>query len=409
MSSKSIVIGLLILLMVFPGNAVMALETGKLTIVTETKPLGQVVTAVIVEYSKTIDPSQVSTAIYQIKANRLNDNGGDFAVRTITKVYTNNKPEFSSEAKAGKYVIIELHSNDANASTIYYAHNELGGFNFNYELEYTLEQQRNIKAIDGTIIPAGTMLGQKRKNLVVDKFENLIFKSAFGQNVAYSLYVPENYDPTQSYPLVLFLHGSGERGDNSQTQLEGNKGAIVWAEDAVQAKYPSFVLAPQCPQDKRWYRQEDLGEVVRRPSEIMNAVYQLLEQLTRKYNIDLNRLYSTGVSMGGFGTWTLNTEYPDLFAAMVPVCGGGDPAQAKVLADKPIWTFHAVDDSVVDVSYSRNMVTALRKLGSNVKYTEYNRGIVASPLAPAAHFAWVPAYNNKSLIDWMYAQHRTDK
>jgi predicted peptidase len=134
-------------------------------------------------------------------------------------------------------------------------------------------------------------------------------------------------------------------------------------------------------------------------------VYELILDIEKKYNnIDKRRIYSTGLSMGGFGTWTINIAHPKVFTAIVPICGGGDPAKANLLVNKPIWAFHSEDDPVVDVAFSRNMVNALKKLGSNVKYTEYDKGVVAPPLAPMAHFSWVPAYNDQDMIEWLFLQ-----
>lgn len=185
--------------------------------------------------------------------------------------------------------------------------------------------------------------------------------------------------------------------------ISSNKGAIVWAEDIVQSNHPCFVLAPQCPIDSSWTGVLTDGDPYT-PTVYLHMVHELVLELADKFSIDKNRLYCTGLSMGSFGTWAINMAYPDTFAAMVPICGGGDPAKAKLLVDKPICNFHAEDDSLVKVSYSRNIVAALQELGSNIKYTEYARGVVSPPLAPFLHFSWVPAYNNQRMIEWVFNQ-----
>ncbi len=238
---------------------------------------------------------------------------------------------------------------------------------------------------------------------IVDSFERRTFTdlSKYSHSLPYRLYIPENYNPQQAYPLVLFLHGSGERGTDNDLQLTANKGATVWAEPAVQAKYPSFVLAPQCPPDERWvdyidptlgsYRLEDFPE-----TDEIQMVLDIIKQLQNEFTIDADRIYSTGLSMGSFGTWSENLYHPDLFAAAVAVCGAADPTKAELIASKPIWAFHGDIDNRVPVQASRDMVAAINALGGNAKYTEY---------PGVGHESWVPAFNTPELPDWLFSQH----
>ena len=377
-----------------------ALVKPDVTIITEVKPLGQVVVGLAIEYQENISADEVDKETYEVTANRINELGGEIFSRTIINVYTNDKPTFTEKPTSGKYVIIELYDNDINASTFYYGPKD--EFNHLYTLEYIVNQKKNIQASNNIIIPANIITGEKVSNLVKDSFLDLQYKDKSGKVLPYRLYVPA-YSNSKYYPLVLFLHGSGESGIDNQIQLMANKGAIVWAEDAVQSKHSCFVLAPQCPQTSTWSDYE----YPYKASPYLNMVYDLILDLEKKYkNIDVNRIYSTGLSMGGFGTWTINMEHPNSFAAMVPICGGGDPTKANLLVNKPIWVFHAEDDPTVDVSLARDMVNALRKLGSDVKYTEYDKGVVAPPLAPFAHFSWVPAYNDQNMIEWLFLQQK---
>lgn len=121
----------------------------------------------------------------------------------------------------------------------------------------------------------------------------------------------------------------------------------------------------------------------------------IIDLVQSKYNIDSNRLYSTGISMGEYGTWNINMLYPDKFAAMVPICGAADPNKAELLKDKPIWTFHGDADNVVPVSGTRDMVNAIKTLGGSPKYTEYP-GVY--------HNSWTRAYSTEGLLDWIFAQ-----
>ncbi|MEJ6952367.1 prolyl oligopeptidase family serine peptidase [Natronospora cellulosivora (SeqCode)] len=404
LKAKLFLTGLVLLTILFiSGGFVMAVDRADITIVTEIASHGQVVTALVLEYSDTLDPAHLSTDLYEVKANRVNEDGGELLGRTITAVYTNNEPSIALEANPGRYVIIELDADDINAPTLYYKETAIGGFNFNYEIEYIISQKNNIKTKDGTIIPAGVILGNKRKNLIVDEFQNFIYQDETREEMPYSLYIPANYDPDISYPLVLFLHGAGERGFNNQVHLKANMGAIVWAEDKVQSKYSAFVLAPQAPQNSGWTQFISIEDLYN-PTKHLEMAYDLLHEIINAYNIDEDRLYSTGLSMGGFGTWAINIANPDTFAAMVPICGGGDPDKAHLLVNKAIWNFHAEDDATVPVELSRNIVNSLKELGSDIRYTEYESGFVSPPLALMPHFSWIPAYNNSEMIEWLFSQ-----
>lgn len=246
---------------------------------------------------------------------------------------------------------------------------------------------------------------------VADKFLKLVYTDKkTGMTMPYRLFVPENYDPKKSYPLVMFMHGGGERGDDNEKQILANQGATIWAKPEEQAKRPCFVLAPQA--HNTWdggfgvTRGEDnvvnLKNVFTMGKDL-DLAYKVLNEVLDKYskNIDKNRLYATGLSQGGFGTWLINTAYPDLFAAMVPVSGGGDPSKVSVLKNKPIWAFHAENDSVIPVSYERNSITALKNIGATPIYTEFEKSTF---IFPDGHFAWVLAYKNEAMREWLFKQ-----
>lgn len=226
----------------------------------------------------------------------------------------------------------------------------------------------------------------------------------------YRLYIPENYDPNMPYPLVLFLHGGGERGNDNEKHLMGSDGAIIWATPEVQKKHPSFVLAPQSShhanggfaltRDEKHPDKIELSRVFQVSEDLLLA-HEILMHVIEKYHIDQNRLYITGLSQGGFGTYNLNMLYPDLFAAMVPIAGGGDPKKAELLVNKPIWNFHAEDDDIISVVYSRKVIQSIKQAGGKPTYTEY----------PAhngyKHASWIPAYQNRDMVDWVFQQIKT--
>ncbi len=246
-----------------------------------------------------------------------------------------------------------------------------------------------------------------------EKFEKLIYIKDT-KSLPYRLFVPANvtkkYDykdgvkinllhsknDIKKYPLILFLHGAGERGSNNETQLTHI--ADVFADDKFQEDYPCFVLAPQCPNELKWVEVSwslDSHIQPESPSYSMDLTMQIIEQLIDSYPIDENRLYVTGLSMGGYGAWDIISRYPQKFAAAVPVCGGGDENTAFAISKTPIWAFHGTKDRAVKVSRSRNMINAIRDIGANPKYTEYpNLG----------HLCWDEAYATKELYVWLFAQ-----
>ena len=162
--------------------------------------------------------------------------------------------------------------------------------------------------------------------------KNLFAGTDKGVTIPYRLFIPENYSPSQKYPLVLALHGDGARDTNNTSQMDGT--ATVWADPVNQAEYPCFVVVPQCPVNEVWS-----------DAPIAGAVIDLVDSLIREFTIDTNRLYITGHSMGGFGTWDMITLFPNRFAAAIPMSGGGHPALVSRIANTPIWDFHGALDA----------------------------------------------------------------
>ena len=205
-----------------------------------------------------------------------------------------------------------------------------------------------------------------------DEFEARVFQGEGGEKLAYRLLKPANYDPSRQYPLVVFLHGAGERGTDNAAQLKHVAWIFVTAEN--RAKFPCFVLAPQCPASEQWVNVPWGAERHRTPEQPSRPMWQtmrLIGELEKEFRIDPARRYAIGLSMGGFGVWDALARYPDEFAAGVPICGGGDETRAAAVAKTPVWAFHGDKDTVVKTSRSRNMVDALQKAGAKPKYTEY--------------------------------------
>jgi predicted esterase len=256
----------------------------------------------------------------------------------------------------------------------------------------------------------------KREDIkpVVDSFKKKTYHDpATGVTMGYRLFVPEGYDSTRSYPLVVFLHGAGESGSDNELQLTANQGATVWAKPREQARHPCFVLAPQNPKDPEATSPDDFGRMgwttlmqwgfaePFKPEPALETAFTVLRQVMADYNVDRNRVYATGLSMGCFGVFAMNVSHPDTFAAIVGIAGGLDPAKAAVLANKPIWVFHASEDPIVDVRFSRDTVRALKEAGGKPRYTEYGKEVF---IAPTAHQSWVPAYASSEMRDWLFEQ-----
>ena len=229
-----------------------------------------------------------------------------------------------------------------------------------------------------------------------DAFEPFVFKAADGTTLPYRLLKPKNYDPQQKYPLIFFMHGAGERGTDNVNQTK--HGGKLFSDDANRTKFPSFVVAPQVPNGKLWVNVpwgDDSHVQPETPSDVLRVSLELIASLQKEFSIDPKRLYAMGISMGGFGVWDVVTRHPDMFAAAAPICGGADENNASLIAKLPVWTFHGDKDGVVKTKRSRNMIEALKKVGSNAKYSEY---------PGVGHDSWNKAFAEPELLTWLFAQ-----
>lgn len=231
------------------------------------------------------------------------------------------------------------------------------------------------------------------------RFSKNQFISKTGDTLNYRILYPD-YNAIRKYPLVIFLHGAGERGNDNESQLKW--GVMNFATDEAMTKYPAIVIAPQCPENQGWSdfkSRENSGSLhfQASPSKPMELLHQLIQQIIKTSNVDTTRIYITGVSMGGFGTYDAITRYPNLFAAAVPVCGGGDITKASLFAHIPIWIYHGSEDPVVNPLLSVDMVAALIKAKAHPGFT----------LCPEfGHFSWIAAYSDAHLLEWMFRQHK---
>jgi predicted peptidase len=217
------------------------------------------------------------------------------------------------------------------------------------------------------------------KMQVKKEFEKDIVKRV---KLGYLLYLPEGYgdEPGKKWPLVLFLHGAGERGsDIERVKVHG----IPKLAEAGQS-FPFIAVSPQCPENTGWGAQTE-------------ELKSFIDEIMATYAVDDSRVYVTGLSMGGFGTFALASEYPGLFAAIAPICGGGDLSKAERLKDIPAWVFHGAKDNVVPLERSKEMVDAIEACGGNVKFTVY---------PDADHDSWTVTYNNPEFYEWLLSNKR---
>ena len=199
----------------------------------------------------------------------------------------------------------------------------------------------------------------------------------------YLLYLPQDYGrKEQKWPLMLFLHGAGERGDNLDLVKKHGPPKLI-----EQGKhFPFIIVSPQCPAGVWW-------------PEKIDTLVALLDEIAAKYAVDTDRVYLTGLSMGGFGTWSLACRHPERFAAIAPICGGGMWFLADRLKAVPVWAFHGAKDRVVPLDLSESMVEAVKRMGGDARLTVYPE---------AQHDSWTVTYNNPELYDWFLA-HRRNK
>lgn len=284
--------------------------------VTEVYGDGQKTTIAVVEYDKPVKNSSLSLDAYEV-----ND-------RTITKIYANDTIGKLTEGKDGKFVIIELSINDSIAPTFY----QDAGKTFRREAEVVVKQLKDVVGVDGS--KASTtdqyFINTKQKNLIVDDFIQREYKHpAGGETLPYNLFIPKDYDPVKTYPLVLFMHDAGATGTDVATTLIQGNGATVWATPEEQAKHACFVLAPQ-------YAIEIVNDNSE-ASVFLDVTIDLIKDLTKEFSIDENRLYTTGQSGGCMMSIAMDIKYPDFFAASYLVAGQWDANLVAPMAKDNLW------------------------------------------------------------------------
>ena len=236
---------------------------------------------------------------------------------------------------------------------------------------------------------------------IVKNYQAAVYENENGV-LPYRYYQPQQkIMELKRLPLVIFLHGAGERGNDNEKQL--THVAEIFTDPETQEQFPAYVIAPQCAENHRWVEVDwNLTEhdMPRNISKYAGLTMDLVDWMIEGLPIDTNRIYITGLSMGGYATWDLIARFPDKFAAAVPVCGGGDVKQASKISHIPIWAFHGAKDKVVVPERSRSMVKAIKAAGGNPKYTEYPK---------LGHFSWDAAYGETELLPWLFSQSKNNR
>ena len=235
----------------------------------------------------------------------------------------------------------------------------------------------------------------------LSKYAKLYYVSG-KDSLPYRMLLPENYDSKKKYPLILFLHGAGERGNDNEKQLV--HGAKMFLNDSVRKQFPAIVIFPQCSANSFWSNVDikmDGGKRIfafkedGEPTIAMKLAEELLKSIINHHPVNKKQVYVMGLSMGGMGTFEIVRRNPKIFAAAIPICGGGNPATAPSLKKTKWWVFHGAKDDVVLPENSEIMVNALKDVKADVKYTLYPN---------ANHNSWDPAFAEQGLLAWLFAQ-----
>lgn len=236
-----------------------------------------------------------------------------------------------------------------------------------------------------------------------EAYSKKTYVSAENDTLRYRELTPEKLAPNQKYPLVLFLHGAGERGNDNEAQLR--HGGNMFTNPVNREKYPAFVIFPQCPQEDFWAprnRSAAAGESAfnQNPpmSKALSLVKKVLDEAIEKYPVDRNRIYIAGLSMGGMGTFDMLCRFPDLFAAAIPICGGVSTDRlGSIKTNTHIRIYHGDADTTVPVAYSRNAYKTLKQNKANVEYIEY---------PGVNHDSWTSAFNEDDFMAWIFSKRK---
>ena len=236
-------------------------------------------------------------------------------------------------------------------------------------------------------------------NNEIKKYKKLVWGENRHISLNYCFRAPDNIDESKKYPLILFLHGAGGRGSNNSEQLNDAGSIDAFRNQSIFSYHRTYLIAPQVPNDKKWVDIDWHSLEHKMPSitETMELTLELLDYVLQDKNnkIDTTRVYVLGLSMGGFGVWDIVQRRPHMFAAAVPICGGGDVSLCHLISHLPIWAWHGNSDDVINVARSRSMFDELKKEGSDLIYSE---------IKDRGHDVWIDVWNSKELWKWLFSK-----
>lgn len=403
--------------LVSASGAVRAGEIKSVSALTEVFGDGQKITAAILDYGQEISGASLTTEVFDVEG------------RTVTDVFSTPSEDGSPEGTDGRYVVVRLSPDDPGAGTVV-----KGGRTSSVgNPTVSVRQLKPVRTVAGnTILPDGqwhTSTG--RVDLVVRDFRQAVYSDPrYGESLNYNLFVPRDYDPGRSYPLVLFMHDASATSTNVlMTLIQGN-GAIVWAEPSWQERHPCFVLAPQ-------YASATVNDNSE-ASEYLDITIDLIRKLSGEYSIDTDRIYTTGQSGGCMMSIAMNIKYPGFFAASYLVAGQWDASLVVPMADQKLWIvvsegnvkafpgMNAITDTLAShgarvargvwdgrstPAEFRVLTDRMEQEGANVNYAVFEKGTVVPKGiqdSPASEhiYTWTVAYNITGIREWLFAQTR---
>lgn len=409
------------------------------TAIAETMEEGQKLTALSIEYNEPFEAGEAVRSSFSVEG------------REVSRVYVNQTGNKGVVDTEGKFIIVELATSNVPGSslgsTLYFGrmNNVETRINHRLAINPLITQVSDLTAVSGNVAPGKRLYVNKEVNLLADEFDAFSYTDPVsGVAVNYRLFVPDGYDvksaSLENLPLVVFLHGSGERGYNNASQLLANRSALEWMTPEAQAEHPCFVLAPQNPDVTRGWAA-NIGTASSpnwATTEHLEAAKKIIDQTLETYNIDASRIYGTGLSQGSKGTMRLSINYPGLYAAQVNVAGCDVYTDEEVarIAHKPIWHLIAVDDGTNPSANVRKLMEQLElggatvvhdieeegwngwlrgkeaeklavrlrakaeEAGANVLHTEY----ISATVVPVTHWSWMASYSNANVRDWLFDQ-----
>ncbi|MGC5225368.1 alpha/beta hydrolase-fold protein [Micromonospora sp. DT81.3] len=397
------------------------------TLITEVLAAGQRVTAVALELRHRVTLTDGTARFVAVTTTTA---GGETVQIPATAVYSNDAPEIDNEGRkgqSGRFLIVDVDETDPRTATIGY--DIATGRTVSVVQPYTVSLATDrIPARWLAALPVSlpTVVSSGAIDPLVDLFRPSTYTGSNGTTMDVRTFSPQRYlenpDGAETYPLVVVLHGAGESGAGNGAQLLANQSAVAFADPDRQEGDPSFVMAPQ------------INSGFWDDANVRQALSELIEQTAATYPIDPERVYVAGLSMGGFGVYSLLANYPDRFAGGLVIAAGASPALTPLLTDVPLWIHHSADDAVVPYSYAAETVDRIEAAGavvtrgtwagdlpteaaeaqalaltaqaeatgSHVLFTTYTAG--TTPVS--SHASWIPTFSNDVVLDWLLEQRR---